>query len=139
MPNFVLICLFLRPLAAKTHKFCRFGLRHFVVSPFGSNLTNLHSYKQGSNSFLYYSEAFVAKSDAQSLTFSSVRNKQTDKKTQRSCPSRRRVKFEPHQTWHGEHVLVPLKLLGSDIVSPLGSTGNLGETRPTVLKTPITP
>jgi len=42
-------------------------------------------------------------------------DKQTNKKTQRFWLPRRRVKFEPHQTWHGvKHVLEPLKLLGSD-------------------------
>ena len=43
---------------------------------------------------------------AQSLTFKSVTdkqtNRQTDKKTQRFWPPRRRVKSEPHQTWHGD-------------------------------------
>jgi len=138
MPNFVLICLFLRPLAAKTHKFCRFGLRHFVVSPFGSNLTNLHIQTR----IKLVSVLLQSLRGEIGRTISDVqqRQEQTDRqKTQCSWPPRRRVKFEPHQTWHGEHVLVPLKLLGSDIVSPLGSTGNLGETRPTVLKTPITP
>ena len=39
-----------------------------------------------------------------------------------------------------EHVLAPLKLFGvSRIVSPLGGTEKLGETRPPQLKTPITP
>jgi len=37
-----------------------------------------------------------------------------------------------------EHVLAPLKLLGSD-ASPLGGAENLGTTRPRQLKTPITP
>ena len=44
----------------------------------------------------------MAKSGAQSLTFKSVMNKQTDiQKTQRCWPPRWRVKCEPHQTWHG--------------------------------------
>ena len=55
----------------------------------------------------------------------------TDKKTQRFWPPRRRVKSEPHQTWHGdrglEHVLAPLKLLGVwRTVSPLEGAENLG-------------
>jgi len=47
---------------------------------------------------------YLAKSCAQALTFRSVTNKQTetDKKTQRFWPPRRRVKPEPHQTWHGD-------------------------------------
>jgi len=58
-------------------------------------------YPTASKSFLY-SNAFMVKSGAQSLTFKSVTNKQTDrqtdKKTQRFWPPRRRVKSEPHQT-----------------------------------------
>ena len=52
---------------------------------------------------------FMAKSGAQTLTFKSVTDKQTNKqtnrqtkKTQRFWPPRRRVKSEPHQTWHGD-------------------------------------
>ena len=51
------------------------------------------------------SNAFIAKSGAQSLTFKSARNKQTDKQTKKLnvfLPPRRRVKSEPHQTWHGD-------------------------------------
>jgi len=44
------------------------------------------------------------------------RDGQTNKKTLRFLPPRRRVKSKPHQTWHGdrdlEHVLAPPKLLG---------------------------
>ena len=56
-----------------------------------------------SKSFLC-SNAFIAKSGAQSLTFKNVTNKQTDRQTitQRFWPPRRRVKSEPHQTWHGD-------------------------------------
>ena len=67
------------------------------------------------------SNAFMAKSGAQSLTFKSVTDRQTyihtyihTKKTQRFWPPRRRVKSEPHQTWHGDnlqHFLAPRKLL----------------------------
>ena len=38
---------------------------------------------------------------AQSLTFKSVTNKQTDKNST-FLAARRRVKSEPHQTWHGD-------------------------------------
>ena len=59
-------------------------------------------YPTVSKSFLY-SHAFMAKSGAQSLTFKSVTNRKTDKqKTQRFWLPRRRVKSEPHQTWHGD-------------------------------------
>ena len=111
VPNFVSIGLSFRPLAAKNPQFLRFfGLRHLVLSPIGNSLTKLNTdaqlqtfpYPTVSKSFLY-SNAFVAKSGAQSLTFKSVTNKQTNRqKTQRFCPPRRRVKSEPHQTWHGD-------------------------------------
>jgi len=93
-----------------------FGFRHLVMSPIVINLRKLSTgaqlqtfpYPKASKSFLY-SNAFVAKSGAQTLTFKSVTDKQTNrqtdrqiKKTQRFWPPRRRVKHEPHQTWHGD-------------------------------------
>ena len=117
MPSFVSIGLFCRPLAAKTPNFYQFlrffGLPHLVLSPIGNSLTKLNTdaqlqtfpYPTASKSFLY-SIAFMAKSGAQTLTFKSVTdkqtNRQTDKKTQRFWPPRRRVKSDPHQTWHGD-------------------------------------
>jgi len=61
-----------------------FGLWHLVVSPIGSSLRKLNTgaqlqafrYPTVSKSFLY-SNAFMAKSGAQSLTFKSVTNRQT--------------------------------------------------------------
>jgi len=47
-------------------------------------------YPTASKSFLY-SNAFMAKLGAQTLTFISVTDKQTDKKTQRFWPPRRLV------------------------------------------------
>ena len=89
MPNFVSIGgLFCRPLAAKKKQFWPFfGRRHLVVSPIGSSLRKFNSgahlqtfpYPTASKWFLY-SIAFMAKSDAQILTFKSVTNKQTNKK-----------------------------------------------------------
>ena len=73
------------------HSLPYFGLRHLVVSPIGSSLRKLNTgaqlqtfpYPMVSKSFLY-SNAFMAKSGAQSLTFKSVTNKQTNRqKTQR--------------------------------------------------------
>ena len=59
-------------------------------------------YPTASKTFLY-SNAFMAKTGAQTLTLKSVTDKQTDRqKTQRFRPPRRRVKSEPHQTWHGD-------------------------------------
>jgi len=100
-----------------------FGLGHLVMSPIGINLRKLSTgaqlqtfpYPTTSKSFIY-SNTFTAKSGAQTLTFKSVTDRQTDKKTQRFWPPRRRVKCEP--TKHGmviedlEHVLAPQKLLG---------------------------
>jgi len=68
-----------------------FGLRHLVVSPISSNLRKLNTgaqlqtfpYPIASKSFLY-SNAFMAKSGAQSLTFKSVTDRQTDKQTDKS-------------------------------------------------------
>ena len=106
LPNFVSIGLFCRPLAAKKPQFLRFfGLRHLVLLPIGNSLRKLSTGAQlqpsPSKSFLY-SNAFMAKSGAQTLTFKSVTDKQTHKKTKRFWPPRRRVKSEPHQTWHGD-------------------------------------
>ena len=90
-----------------------FGLRHLVVSPIGSSLRKLNMgaqpqtfpYLTASKSFLY-PHAFMAKSGARTLTFKSVTdrqtNKQTDTKLEVFWPPRRRVKSEPHQTWHGD-------------------------------------
>ena len=116
VPNFVSIGLFCRPLAAKIPNFCHiwpyFGLRHLVVSPVGNSLTKLNTaaqlqtfpYPMISKSFLY-SNAFMAKSDSQSLAFKSVTNRQTNRQTDKKLnvfwPPRRRVKSEPHQIWHG--------------------------------------
>jgi len=106
--NFVSIGLFCHPVVAKNPNFSVFGLQHFVMSATGINLRKLNTgaqlqtcpYPTASKSFLY-SNAFMAKSGAQSLTFKRVTDRQTDKKTQRFWPPRRRVKSEPHQTWHG--------------------------------------
>jgi len=104
--------------------FAVFGLRHLVMSPIGMNLRKLSTgaqlqtfaYPTASKSFLY-SNAFVAKLGAQTLTFKSVTDAQTNRqKTQRFWPPRRRVKSEPHQLGmvieDREHVLAPLRLLG---------------------------
>ena len=154
--NFVSIGLFCCPVAAKNPNFCRFfGLRHLVLSPTGNILTKLYTgaqlqtfpYPTASKSFLY-SNAFMAKPGAQTLTFKSVTdrqtNRQTDKKTQRFWPPRRRVKSKPHQTWHGDRGprarSCTSKTFG-DLTHNFAARGteNLGETRPPQLKTPITP
>ena len=116
VPNFASIGLFCRSLLAKTPNFCRF----FWTSAFsvvanwqqsekvehGCATTNL-LIPNGSKILFLYSNAFMAKSGAQSLTFKSVTNKQADRQTDKQKNStfwlpRRRVKSEPHQTWHGD-------------------------------------
>ena len=87
------------------------GLWHLVMSPIVINLRKLSTdaqlqtfaYPAASKSFLY-SNDFMAKSGAQCLTFKRVTNKQTNRQTkkQRFWPPRRRMKSEPHQTWHGD-------------------------------------
>ena len=75
----------------KTPIFAVFGLRHLGLSPIGNNLTKLNTcaqpqtfpYPSASKSFLY-SNAFIAKSGAQSLTFKSVTKKETKKQTKNS-------------------------------------------------------
>ena len=85
--NFVSIGLFCRPVAAKNPNFAVFGLRHLVMSPIGIILRKLSTgaqlqtfrYPGVSKSFLY-SNVFMAKSGAQTLTFKSVMDKTvTDK------------------------------------------------------------
>ena len=61
-----------------------------MLSPIGNSLTKLNEgaqletfpYPMASKSFLY-SNAFMAKSGTQSLTFKSVTNKQTDRQTKK--------------------------------------------------------
>ena len=145
--NFVSIALFCRLVAAKSPNFCRFltffGLRHLVMSPIVISLRQLSMrpqlqtfpYPTASKSFLY-SKAFMAKSGAQTLTFKSVTDKQTNRqKTQRFWPPRRRVKSEPHQTWRGDRGLRARSCSSKTFrvrrtVSPLGGAQNLEEHDP---------
>jgi len=93
----------------KTPIFAIFGLQHLVVSPIGSSLRKLNTgaqlqtfpYAMVSKSFLY-SNAFVAKSGAQSLTFKSVTNKQTDKQknsTFLADPAAGEIRASPNMAW----------------------------------------
>ena len=151
--NFVWIGLFCRPLLAKTPQFLPFfGLRHLMLSPIGNSLTKLNMgaqlqtfpYPTVSKSFLY-SNAFMAKLGAQSLTFKSVTKRHTNRqKTQRFSPPRRRVKSEAHQTWHVDRGPRARSWASKTFgvcrtLSPLKGTENLGITRPRRLKIPITP
>ena len=87
-----------------------FGRRHLVMSPIVINLKKLSTgaqpqtfpYTAASKSFLY-SNAFMAKSGAQTLTFKSETDKHKDRqKNSTFWPPRRLVKSESHQTWHGD-------------------------------------
>jgi len=82
-------------VAAKNTNFCRFfGIRHLVMSPIGINLRKLSTsaklqtfpYPTASKLFLY-SNAFMAKSGAQTLTFKSVADRQTKKSTFLATPA----------------------------------------------------
>ena len=104
----------------KPHFLPFFRLRHLVLSPIGKSLTKLNTgaqlqtfpYPTVSKAFLY-SNAFMAKSGAQDVQKrdrqkrdGQKRDGQTNKQKQTKklnfWPSRRRVKSEPHQTWHGD-------------------------------------
>jgi len=73
------------------------------------------------------------------------RDEQTDKqKTQRFWLPRRRVKSEPHQTWHGDRgprasSRTSKTFWGLTHSSPLEGAENLGSTRAPQIKTPISP
>jgi len=84
--------------------------RHLVVSPIGSSLRKLNTgaqlqtfpYPTASKSFLY-SNAFMAKSGAQSLTFKSVTDKQTNRQTKNStflaAPAAGEIRAPPNLAW----------------------------------------
>ena len=111
VPNFVSIGLLPHPLLAKNTNFSVFWISAFSgVANWQQSESLLNTgaqlltfpYPTASISFLY-SNVFMAKSDAQALTFKSMTDKQTNRqKTQRFWPPRRRMKSEPHQTWHGD-------------------------------------
>jgi len=151
VPNFVSIGLFCRPVAKK--RFLPFfGLRHLVLSPIGNSLTKLNTgtqlqtfpYPTASKSFLY-SNVFMAKSGAQSLTFKSVTNRQTNRQknsTFLATPAAGEIRA--HQTWHSDRGprarSCTSKTFGG-LMHSFTARGaeNLGITRPRQLKTSITP
>ena len=130
-----------------------FGLQHLVMSTVGGNLRKLNTgaqlqtfpYPTASKSFLY-SYVFMVKSGAQLWRSKAWRTKKREEQTKNSTffavPGR--VKSDRHQTWHGDSespaCSCTCKTFGVwRIVSPLGGTENLGVTRPSQIKTPITP
>ena len=117
VPNFVSIGLFCRPLAAKNPPiFVIFWTSAFSVVAnwqqsdkveHGCTTTNLPlsngikivSLLQRLDGEIGRTNSDVQKRDGQT---NKQTDKQTDKKTQRFWSPRRRVKSEPHQTWHGD-------------------------------------
>ena len=107
-PNFVYIGLLCRPLLAKNPNFCRFlDLAFSVVANWQqSDKVNMGAqlqtfpYPTASKLFLY-SNAFTAKSGAQSLTFESVMNKQTQTKnsTFLATPGAGEIRAPPNVAW----------------------------------------
>jgi len=94
--NFVSIGLFCRPVAAKKKQFfVVFWTSSFSDVSIGINLRKLSTgaqlqtfpYATALKSLLY-SNAFMAKSGAQTLTFKSVTDKQTDRQTKLETISR---------------------------------------------------
>ena len=98
----------------KTPNFCDFfGFQHLVLSLIGNSLTKLNNdaqlqnfpYPKASKSFLY-TNAFMAKSGAQSLTFKSVTKKQTDKQANKqtnstflATPAAGEIQAPPNLAW----------------------------------------
>jgi len=119
VPNFVSIGLFCRPLAARKPQFLPY-LAIFWTSAFSGVASWQQSDKvehRCTTTNLPLSNGIKIVSVLQRLhgeigrTISDVQkrdeqtNRQTNrqtKKTQRFWPPRRRVKSEPHQTWHGD-------------------------------------
>jgi len=116
-----------------------FGIRHLVMSTVGVNLSKLNTGAQlqifaclSASKLFLYSNAFMAKSGEQTLTFKSVADRQ-----KRNVFCRLGGGLNPSPTKLGmviedlEHVHAPLKRLGVwRIVSPLGGIENLGVTKP---------
>ena len=113
MPNFVSIGLFCRPLLVKTLNFCLFWTSAFSVIAnwqqskkvehrcTTANLPLSNSIKIVSVLQRLHGEIGRTISDVQKRDEQT--DKQTDKqKTQRFWLRRRRVKSDPHQTWHGD-------------------------------------
>ena len=110
--KFVSIGLLYCFLAAKNPDFSVFGLRHFVMPTVGGNLRKLNTgaqlqtfpYPTASKSFLY-SNAFMVKSGAQTLTFNSLTDRKSvmdrqNNSTFFAAPAAGEIRA--HQTWHGD-------------------------------------
>jgi len=141
VPNFVSIGLFCRPVPPKNRKCCRFCISAFcdVASCQQSEkvehectTTNLPLYngvKIASVLQCFLGEIMRTNSDVQKC------DEQTDKKLNVFGRPRRRVKSEPHQTWHGDRGPRASSCASKTFrvrrtVSPLGDAENLGEPDP---------
>ena len=111
VPNFVSIGLLCRPLLAKTPNFrVVANWQQMDKVEYGCTTTKLPisngikivSVLQRLHGEIWHTISDVQKRDGQT---NRQTDKQTDKKTQRFWPPRRRVKSEPHQTWHGDRGL----------------------------------
>ena len=100
-------CLFCRPVAAQNPNFAVFWTSAFSDVPIGISLRKLTTgaqlqtflYPTASKSFLY-SNDFMAKSDAQSLTSKSVTDRQTDKNsTFLATPAAGEIRAPPNFAW----------------------------------------
>ena len=130
VPNFVWIALFCCPLLAKNPNFAVFWTSAFSVVANWHSLTKLNTgaqvqtfpYPTASKLFLY-SNAFIATSGKQSLTFKSVTDRQTNKQANRqknstflATPAAGEMRASPNSAWYViedlEHVLAPLKHMG---------------------------
>jgi len=155
--NFVSTGLFCRPVAAKKNNFFAvfwsfFGLRHLAMSAIGSSLRKLNTVAQlqtfpypTASKLILYSNAFMAKSDKQSLTFKSVTDRQTDRQTKNwNVFGHPGGGWNPSSTKLGmviedlKHVLARRKLLGVWRTDSRVRWKFGGDQTPQ-LKTPITP
>ena len=146
-PNFFSIRLFCRPLAAKSQNFCVFWTSAFCdVASWQKYEKVEHSTDAQLQAFSYptvskcllYSNAFLAKSYAQSLTFKGVTDRERDKN------STFWVKCDLHQTWQGDRGPWARSCTSKTFEGPTHTFAardgeNLGVIRPHQLKTPITP
>ena len=144
-------------MATKNSIFAVFGLRHVVLSPVGGSLRKLNTgaqlaqlqtfpYTTASKSFLY-SNAYIAKSGAQTLTFNSVTNRQTNRQKLNvfGHPEAGEFRAPPYSAWwqRTSSTFLHLKLFGvRRIVLPLWGAENLVETeslylKPSYLRNPL--
>jgi len=117
VPTFVLIGLFCRPLLAKNSNFAVFWTSAFSVVAGWQQSEKVEQLCTTTNLPLPNGIKIVSVFQrlhgeiGRRISDVEKRDEQTDKpgnqankKTQRFWPPRRRVKSEPHQTWHGDTI-----------------------------------